>query len=111
MFTNDILDICYILTDSHLHNSARMMIKTILTVAEKSMAMRSAVSSILTNEPFRPNANEKKKKEAAKATVAEVDLWQSYFKVQRNISGLRQLPEVSNLLSPENRTRRENSRG
>ena len=26
--------------DSHLHNSARMMIKTILTVAEKSMAMR-----------------------------------------------------------------------
>ena len=70
--------------DSHLHNSARMMIKTILTVAEKSMAMRSAlVSSILTNEPFlTKNADEKEKKtNSEKATVAKVDLWQSYLKV------------------------------
>ena len=49
--------------DSHLHNSARMMIKTILTVAEKSMAMRSAlVSSILTNEPFFDQKCERKGK-------------------------------------------------
>ena len=55
--------------DSHLHNSARMMIKTILIVAEKSMAMRSAlVSSILTNEPFlTKNADEKKKKKQRKS--------------------------------------------
>ena len=39
--------------DSHLHNSARMMIQTILSVANQSMGMRSAlVSSILANEPF-----------------------------------------------------------